>query len=193
MPGFVAAIPSGNVEVEAAPQGSRPYKRMSMLMGSALFGLALQGAALAQTDSDPAAHETVSWTVSAQPANAVKPASALTLTLQGHVQDGWHVYALKQLPGGPTPLHVALDPNNVAAASGEAAGSPPTKVHDPSFNLDTQFYSHVFTVTVPVRLSPHLAAGQQLIPVSVRFQTCNDRICQPPKTIHLSQTINAGR
>jgi hypothetical protein len=26
--------------------------------------------------------------------------------------------------------------------------------------------------------------------VSVRFQTCNGRICQPPRTVHLSATVN---
>src|SRR5215469_1539801 len=138
----------------------------------ALLALALPGSALGQT-ADEARRETVSWTSSVQPEKAAKPASALKLTLHGRVLDGWHVYALKQLPGGPTPLLVTLDPNKVASASGEPAGSPATRIHDPGFNLETQFYSHEFTVTLPVRLSSPLAAGRQTIPVSVRFQTCN--------------------
>ena len=38
----------------------------------------------------------------------------------------------------------------------------------------------------PVRIAPKAAAGRQLIPVSVRFQTCNGQICHPPKTVRLS-------
>jgi len=82
-----------------------------------------------------------------------------------------------------------VDANDVATADGPPAGSPATKVHDPAFNLDTQFYSRDFTLTVPVRLGSHPIIGQQAIPVSVRFQTCNGRVCQPPKAVHLSAPI----
>ena len=33
------------------------------------------------------------------------------------------------------------------------------------------------------------AAGPQQIPISVRFQTCNGHICQPPKTVKLSVPV----
>jgi hypothetical protein len=153
-------------------------------------GLSLHGA-VAQT-ADPAAAETVSWTASVSAANPVKPDSALTVTLHAQVKDGWHVYALKQLPNGPTPLRITVDANKVAAASGDAVGSPATKVHDAAFNLDTPLYSKAFTATVPVRVAAHAAAGAQSIPVSVRFQTCNGAICQPPKTVHLSAPVTVN-
>ena len=158
-----------------------PILVAGMLLGPATYGVAAQ-------TPDPAAAETVSWSASAHP-DQVKPAGMLTLTLKAQVLDGWHVYALKQLPGGPTPLRITVDPNNIAAASGEPAGSPPLKIHDRSFDLDTQLYSHAFTVTVPVLVGSRPGVGRQLIPVSVRFQTCNDRICQPPKTVRLSAPI----
>lgn len=163
-------------------------KLVAAAIGSLSLGLAPQSAS-AQT-TDPAAAETVCWTTSVQPDGPIKPESTLALTLHAQIRDGWHVYALKQLPGGPTPLRIAVDPNNVATASGKPAGSPATKIHDRSFDLDTQLYSHAFSATVPVRISSHPASGRQAIPVSVRFQTCNDRICQPPKTVHLSAFID---
>jgi hypothetical protein len=69
-------------------------------------------------------------------------------------------------------------------------GSPAIKIHDQGFNLDTQFYSHAFTVALPLRVATHSTEGAQQIPVSVRFQTCNDRVCQPPKTVHLTAAIS---
>lgn len=153
-----------------------------------LFSSAAISAAMAEAP-DPAAVETVSWTAAASPANPVAPASALKIALHAQVREGWHVYALKQLPGGPTPLRIAIEPNPVAAASGEPTGGPPVKVHDPSFDLDTPLYSGPFSVTLPVRVAAHAAPGPQHIPVSVRFQTCNGRICQPPKTIHLTAAV----
>ena len=151
-----------------------------------LLGLLVPGATLAQGNR-PLEPSTVSWSVT--PA-AAKPGAPLKLTLNGTVAPGWHVYALKQLPGGPTPLLVTLEANSVANAEGAAAGSPAKTVHDPAFDLDTQFYADAFTLTVPVRLKTHLPAGSQQVPVSVRFQTCNGRICQPPYTVHLSATVN---
>ena len=61
------------------------------------------------------------------------------------------------------------------------------KTHDPSFDLDTQYYEKAFTVSVPVRVGT--AAGPQQIPVSVRFQACNGKTCKPPKTVKLSAPI----
>ena len=148
-----------------------------------LFG---QGA-FAQT-ADPARAETVAWSASAGSA-AVKPDGALTVTLNAKVAEGWHVYALKQLPNGPTPLRITIDPNKIAAANGEPTGSPATKVHDAAFNLDTPLYSKSFTASVPLKIVAQASTGKQSIPISVRFQTCNGAICQPPKMVHLSAPI----
>ena len=153
-----------------------------------LLGLALPGAGSAQAPPGP----TVSWTVAASPTAAVKRGGRLLLTLRGEVLEGWHVYGLKQSPDGPTPLLVTLEPSDVATPDGPPIGSPPVKRHDPSFNLETQFYSAPFTVTVPVRIGPHVPAGARVVPVSVRFQTCNGQICQPPKTAHLSAAITVA-
>jgi hypothetical protein len=116
-------------------------------------------------------------------------ASPTTLELSGHVEDGWHVYALTQRPGGPIALRVSIDDNPVARLAGPPSGSTPETRLDPSFNLQTEFYTSSFAVHVPVALQPGTAAGNQQIPLSIRFQTCSARECKPPKTIHLSVPV----
>lgn len=167
------------------PRAKAARQLRALMIGGGLSVLALAGAAFAQPSLGG---DTVSWSASA-PAQAVKPGGRVKVTLRGAVQNGWHVYGLQQLPDGPTPLRVTLDASDVASADGQPAGSPVTKLQDPSFNLETQYYEHDFTVTAPVRIGPHAAAGQQQIPISVRFQTCNGRICQPPKTARLSVPV----
>lgn len=152
----------------------------SVRVVSGLVLLLWSGAALAQ-EADPARAESVSWS-----AQASAKGDKATVTLNGTVQPGWHVYALKQAPEGPTPLLVTLDKTDTATASGAASGSPAIKFRDPAFGLDTQYYEKAFSVSLPVKLKP----GAQAVPVSVRFQTCNGRICQPPKTVHLSAPVN---
>jgi hypothetical protein len=144
---------------------------------------------MAQTPDDSARADTVSWTVA--PLDIAKKSSHAVLTLHGTAAAGWHVYSLKQLPLGPTSLVATVAVNDVAVADGAATGSAPTKFHDPAFDLVTQFYTGQFTLTVPVRLKAQVGAGQA-IPVDVRFQTCNGRICQPPKTVHLFAPVNAS-
>jgi hypothetical protein len=132
---------------------------------------------------------TVQWTASMDSNAAVARGSKATVELSADVQEGWHVYALTQPPGGPTALRVTLDPNDVAQLAGPPSGTIPEKRHDPSFDLETQSYSHSFALHLPVRVKPR-AGGGQLIPVSIRFQTCSDRECQPPRTVHLSVPID---
>ena len=118
--------------------------------------LFLNGAVLAQAPDDPARADTVSWTVA--PLDIAKRPGHATLTLHGAVAPGWHVYSLKQLPEGPTPLVASVAANEVAALDGATTGSAPTKFHDPAFGLETQFYTGQFTLTLPVRSRKHREA-----------------------------------
>jgi DsbC/DsbD-like thiol-disulfide interchange protein len=158
----------------------------ALLIGAGLAALASSSAAVAQSSLGS---DTVTWSASV-PAQGVKPGGKVKVTLRGAVQSGWHVYGLQQLPDGPTPLRVTVDAADIATADGAPTGSPATKLQDPSFNLETQFYEHDFTVTAPVRIGSRAAAGAQAIALNVRFQTCNGRICQPPKTVRLSVLVN---
>ena len=164
-----------------------PTLRVATLWGLALLGFA--GSAFAQTSSKEVPAETVTWTASTASKGVIKAGDRLKLTLEGSVAGGWHVYSLKQLPGGPTPLRVGIDANEIASVNGVASGSKPITIHDRAFNLDTQYYERSFTLTVPVRLAAN-ASGRRHIPVNVRFQTCNGQICQPPKTVHLSVPVD---
>ncbi len=133
------------------------------------------------------------WTASVRPAAAITRGSAVTLDLSGEVGEGWHVYGPEQHSGGPTPLKVTLDANDIATAAGPVSGARAETVHDTHFGFDTQLYTHPFVVHLPVRLGQQLATGRQLISVSVRFQACSDRECLLPRTVHLSVPRRGGR
>lgn len=155
-----------------------------------LVGPGLLATAAAQGQENPAPQTTVQWTASVTSAGGLRAGSAAVLELSGEIQDGWHVYALTQPEGGPTALRVTVDNNQIAQAAGEPSGTAPQKKHDRSFGLETRFYTHSFVVRLPVRVTEQPGAGRQLVPVSVRFQTCSDRECQPPTTVHLSVPVD---
>jgi hypothetical protein len=151
----------------------------------ALFGVGLCGYSSAQVP-----YQTVQWSAELVTRNSVlKRDDTATVKSSAEVLDGWHVYAAEQLPDGPTPLRVSLDDDAVAQVSGALSGTAPESQYDASFGLVTHFYTHSFTLYLPVRLKARSVVGSQSIPLSVRFQTCNGQVCQPPKTVRLSAQI----
>lgn len=160
--------------------------------GAMLFGLAIHATAASQTPTKPKTPfgaDTVVWSVTA-PASAVKPGAKLKLAVKGAVVEGWHIYALEQGSRGPIPLSIDIDKNAVAAAAGALIAASPVKAHDKSFGFETQYYDKDFTIEVPVQIDVKSAAGAQQIPVSVYFQSCNGKVCHPPKSVTLSAPVN---
>ena len=149
-----------------------------------IVGLSLCSAVASQVPVQP-----VQWTGAVAPKTAVRAGANIVIELSAAVQEGWHVHGLAQLPGGPTPLRVTLDTNAFVQTAGAPTGSSPVKKHDTAFDLDTEVYNGRFDLNLPARVNPHSSAGRDLIPVSVRFQACNDRVCLPPRTVHLSVPI----
>ena len=149
-------------------------------------------AALAILSLAPAYGQTppggVRWMAALAPDTPAKAGGTVTIQLDGAIDEGWHVYGLKQLPGGPTPLRVKLDDSDTAVTAGAATESTPTTIHDARFGVDTQFHTGTVTVQLPVQLQAGVT-GQRQIPVSVRFQLCSEHECQSPRTTHLAVAV----
>jgi Disulphide bond corrector protein DsbC len=153
-----------------------------------LLGLSLCSGGFAQVPMQP-----VQWAGSAIPKMPAGQGSTIEIELSAEVQEGWHVYGLTQASGGPSPLRVTLDENGVVQRLSVKPGTAPIKKHDPSFDLETEFYPGSFSLDLQTQVKQQAAEGNQSIPVSIRFQACNDRTCLPPKTVHLSVPIEIGR
>jgi DsbC/DsbD-like thiol-disulfide interchange protein len=123
---------------------------------------------------------TVQWAASA-PASASRD-GVLLVNVSAQIEKGWHVYAQTQSPGGPTPLRVAIEAGAPYELAGAVTGTKPLMRHDPSFDLDTQFYTESFSLKVPVKARAGMQPG---VPLTVRFQMCSETTCMPPRTVHL--------
>lgn len=138
-----------------------------------------------QLSADP-----VQWSVGDGPGDPVHRGATKVLEVDAHIKEGWHVYGSAQLEGGPTPLKASLEENPIASLNGKIDGSEPLKIHDASFDLETTVYKTAFSLKFPVRLKSDAPSGNGAIPVSIRYQSCSDRTCMPPKTVHLSIPVN---
>lgn len=124
--------------------------------------------------------EIVKWNASVTKSADGSATVALTAT----IQDGWHVYALSQLPGGPTPLKISLPAGSPFTLQTPVAEGKVTRRDDHNFKMETLYYLTSANFVVSVKKDG--SANAETIPVDVRFQACNDRLCLPPYTAHLS-------
>lgn len=60
--------------------------------------------------------------------------------------------------------------------------------------MEVGYFEGSAEFALPVRVAPGAAAGPQKVLVSVSYQTCNDRMCLPPRTVKLELPAEiAGR
>jgi len=127
--------------------------------------------------------EIVKWT-----ATTTKAASnSASVTLSAAIEDGWHVYALTQPPGGPIPMKISVPTGSPFVLKTPVPEGKVTRHLDPNFNMDTVYY--LKNVSFSIALQEDTNAHAEAIPLDVRFQACNDRLCLPPYTAHLTAEL----
>ena len=134
----------------------------------------------------------VHWTMTAP--RSMAPGATITTTLTAQIDEGWYVYALSQKPGGPIPMHVALPKNAPAPFTlGAVTTTTPVKrKFDPNFQMETEIHEEIASYDVKNTIAAR-AAGNQVLRLVITFQTCNERLCLPPKDEELRAEIVVGR
>ncbi|MGA3042164.1 MAG: cytochrome c biogenesis protein CcdA [Bryobacteraceae bacterium] len=127
----------------------------------------------------------VQWSLSLDPA-AAAPGSKVLAHLEGRIDAGWHVYSMTSAGAIPTTVKVAA---NAAVEKVRVFQSPPKEAYDPNFQLDTETYEGSAIFLLELQLKPDAAAGASEISAEVRYQTCNDKVCIPPRRHTESATL----
>jgi len=161
------------------------------MMSRVLVALALGiGLALlpAMAASDP-----VSWKVEGAPAQPVKPGGSFMVKLVAAIQAGWHVYSMKALEDGPVPTRVWLAEGQPFQLSGAVKAAEPESVEDAALQREVELYERAAWFELPVRALPTVALGTQKLTVSVTYQSCNNKMCLPPKTAKVEVPVTIGK
>ncbi len=101
--------------------------------------------------------------------------------LTAAIQPGWHLYSVTTPRGGPIPTSVGLA-DTPAIASTKLYQAKPERKFDPNFQLDTETFQNEADFLFDVELSKTAAAGTADVTARARYQSCNDRLCLPPRT-----------
>ncbi len=148
--------------------------------------LAVAAAAFARGAAAP---NPVSWKLENGPVKAVKPGARFTVKLLADIDEGWHMYSMKLLEDGPIPTRIWIGEGQPFQLAGAVAAPPPETVRDPNFNMEVEFYAGRAAFTLPVRVSPQAPVGAQKLQVSASYQSCNEKMCLPPKTVKVEAPV----
>jgi tetratricopeptide (TPR) repeat protein len=135
----------------------------------------------------------ITWKLKAEtPGRPLRPGEAFTAQLTAQIAAGWHIYAPDQTPGGPRPTRITLPAEQSFKLAGAVQSPPSQKAFDENFGIETNFYKNSVTFTLPVQLAGEALPGRHQLRVTAYFQTCNDRLCLPPKTVQFVAVINVA-
>lgn len=133
----------------------------------------------------------VTWSF-AMPAWEGKPQAggSIRVKLKAEIREGWHLYSLKNFPsGGPLSTRITVPQGQPFLLNTEGIeASPPEVVDDPVFGMQVEYYSDEATFELPVKIAGE-AKGDTVLKVSLRYQSCNEKICLPPKTVTIETTL----
>lgn len=148
----------------------------------------IAAAALTAAPPDP-----VVWKVQDAPVTPLKPGARFTIKLVGQIEDGWHMYSMKPVPEGPIATRVWIADGQPVVLAGAIRASTPQTVQDPNFNMEVEQYDGTAEFTLPLRIPSQAAVGAMKFVVNASYQSCNSKICLPPKTAKVEVPVTIAR
>jgi DsbC/DsbD-like thiol-disulfide interchange protein len=153
-----------------------------------LFFAAAMAAYLAAAPADP-----VVWKLQDPPTAPVKAGARFNVKLLADVQEGWHLYSLKPMAEGPIPTRIWIAEGQPFSLAGAVQSPDPQVIEDPSFGMEVELYEGEAVFTLPLRVASGATPGPQKLVVSASYQSCNNKLCLPPKTVKVELPIAIGK
>ena len=158
-----------------------------LLSAGVLFAVAAGGAFAQDGPSQPI--NPIKWSLKADlPAKPLQAGGKFTVQLIAEIEDGWHLYSTEEIPQGPRPTRITLAPSQPFELNDIEAPLPRREL-DQNFGIETEFYEHSVTFTLPVRIKAEAASGTHKLTVQVRYQCCTQTLCLPPRLVNLEVEV----
>lgn len=134
----------------------------------------------------------VAW--KATPAAAsLRAGGTLRVTLSAAIGQGWHIYAMTQGPGGPTPLSIDVPKGQPFTLAGRIQAPAPDVKFDQNFRFDVAQHEGTARFVLPIAVAASAAAGKISLSVEARYQACNASICLPPETVTVKVPVTIAK
>ena len=139
--------------------------------------LLLLGAVLAAAESK----NPVTWTLTLDQSSAA-PGSVVQAKINAKLEPGWHIYALSNPPGGPTPTTFKVNPPNPAIGSLRLYEPKPETKYDQNFQQNVEAFENEVTFLAAIEVAANAPQGSTEVSLFGRYQACTDKQCLPKKT-----------
>lgn len=149
-----------------------------------LFFAAAMAVTLCAAPADP-----VTWKLQA-PARPVKTGTRFQVKLVAAIETGWHLYSLKPVSEGPIPTRIWIAEGQPFQMAGAVGAAEPVTVQDPALGMEVEMYEGEASFTLPVQAT---AVGSQTLVVSASYQSCNNKLCLPPKTVKVELPLTVAK
>ncbi len=130
----------------------------------------------------------IKWSLKVAP-KTFTAGEKFTAKLTAQIEEGWHLYALEEVPNGPRPTRITLAAEQPFELSGDIESPVPISKFDENFGVETQFYEESATFNLPIKIISTAKPGNTNLVVQTRYQVCNERLCLPPKTVRVEAAV----
>jgi len=135
-------------------------------------------------------------------ADAVAPGDTAVLAVVIEMQDKWHVNPspaqLAAIEDNPFPFLIPTElkpgdvPEGITAKPTQYPQPHPIEVNFTGDPVELMVYEQQAVLYLPVQVAPDATPGEVTLTASLRYQTCDDKVCLPPvtKTIEATLTVD---
>ena len=120
---------------------------------------------------------------------ALLAADGAVRQLTATIEEGWHLYSLKQLEGGPIATQIAVPPPQQFKLAGMIDAPVPLTAHEEAFDMSVEFYFGEVEFILPIEVNRDAKPGPHNLAVTARYQACDNKQCLPPKTVRLESPV----
>jgi len=135
----------------------------------------------------------VAWKLQNAPAAPLKSGARFTVQLLAKVQEGWHLYSLKPMAEGPIPTRIWIAAGQPFSLAAAVQAPEPQIMQDPTLGMEVELYEGEAIFKLPVQLAAGTPPGTHNLVVNASYQSCNDKLCLPPKTVKLELPVSVGK
>jgi len=93
---------------------------------------------------------------------------------------------------GPRPTRIWIAGGQNFSPAGAVQSPEPRVMQDASFAGEEELYEGEIEIMLPVRVVPGAAPGTHNLVVSASYQSCNNKLCLPPKTMKAEVPVTIG-
>jgi DsbC/DsbD-like thiol-disulfide interchange protein len=135
----------------------------------------------------------VVWKLQNETSAPLKAGARFQVKLLAKVQEGWHLYSLKPMAEGPIATRIWIPGGQPFSMAGGIQAPDPQVMQDPTLGMEVELYEGEAMFTLPVKIAAGVAPGLYSLVVSASYQSCNDKLCLPPKTVKAELPVSIAR